>query len=81
MSGPTGGRPLTKVERKKYNRAQHERKIKDDLISEHGPELGAFYFWLRVMNIRGTQAHREGDLALIRDVALALENVYRRHIT
>lgn len=80
MTTQVGGRPLTKAERKKFNRAQHERKIQADLIAEHGNDLGNFYFWLRVMNIRGTQAHREGDVRLIRDVALALENVYRRHV-
>ncbi|MFP8887824.1 hypothetical protein [Streptomyces mangrovi] len=79
MTVSTGGRPLTKAERKKFNRAQHERKIQADLIARHGEELGNFYFWLRVMNIRGTQAFREGDTSLIRDVALALENVHRRH--
>ncbi|MFJ5779907.1 hypothetical protein [Streptomyces sp. NPDC093094] len=75
----TGGRPLTKAERKKYNRAEHERKIRQELAAQHGSELGAFYYWLRIMNIRGTQAYRDGDTQFIRDVALALENVYRRH--
>ncbi len=75
----SAGRPLTKAERKKFNRAEHERKIKLDLIAQHGNDLGTFYYWLRVMNIRGTQAFRDGDAAFIRDVALALENVYRRH--
>ncbi|WP_328760555.1 hypothetical protein [Streptomyces sp. NBC_00271] len=75
----SAGRPLTKIERKKYNRAEHERKIRQDLISQHGNDLGTFYYWLRLMNIRGTQAFRDGDTAFIRDVALALENVYRRH--
>ncbi|MEV7302512.1 MULTISPECIES: hypothetical protein [Streptomyces] len=75
----TAGRPLTKAERKKYNRAQHERKIREDLIGKHGNDLGTFLFWLRVMSIQGTQKFREGDSSFIRDVALALENVYRRH--
>ncbi|MGP3637141.1 hypothetical protein ACTU45_28000 [Streptomyces sp. 24-1644] len=75
----SAGRPLTKAERKKFNRAEHERKIKLDLIAQHGNELGTFYAWLRIVNIRGTQAFREGDAAFIRDVALALENVCRRH--
>ncbi|MER5886966.1 hypothetical protein ABT160_24345 [Streptomyces sp. NPDC001941] len=74
-----GGRPLTKSERKQFNRAQHEQKIKMQLVAEHGPELGNFYYWLRLMNIRGTQAFRTGDVQFIRDVALALENVYRKH--
>jgi hypothetical protein len=73
------GRPLTKAERKKFNRAEHERKIRADLIAQHGNDLGTFYYWLRIMNIRGTQAYRDGDKVLIHDVALALENVYRRH--
>ncbi|MFI6881149.1 hypothetical protein ACIBL6_47665 [Streptomyces sp. NPDC050400] len=72
-------RPLTKVERKKFNRAQHERKIQKDLIAQHGEELGNFYFWLRVVNIRGTQSYRNGDNRFIREVALALQNVYGRH--
>jgi hypothetical protein len=80
VTAPAGGRPLTKQERKKFNRAQHERKIQSELIAQHGNDLGNFYFWLRVMNIRGTQSHRDGDTKLIRDVALALENVYRRHV-
>nr|MDT0521301.1 hypothetical protein [Streptomyces sp. DSM 41633] len=75
----SAGRPLTKVERKRMNRAEHERKIRQDLIAQHGSDLGTFYYWLRIMNIRGTQAYRDGDTAFIRDVALALENVYRRH--
>ncbi|MEW2426006.1 hypothetical protein ACIQPS_33610 [Streptomyces sp. NPDC091290] len=75
----SAGRPLTKAERKKLNRAEHERKIKQDLITQHGTELGTFYAWLRIVNIRGTQAHRDGDTAFIRDVALALQNVHRRH--
>lgn len=75
----SAGRPLTKSERKKYNRAEHERKIRQDLIDQHGNDLGTFYYWLRLMNIRGTQAFRDGDTVFIRDVALALENVYRRH--
>ncbi|MET9497431.1 hypothetical protein [Streptomyces sp. NPDC006552] len=75
----SAGRPLTKVERKKFNRAEHERKIRKDLIAQHGEELGNFYFWLRLMNIRGTQAFREGDTRFIREVALALQNVYSRH--
>ncbi|MFD3920226.1 hypothetical protein [Streptomyces sp. NPDC058595] len=75
----SAGRPLTKAERKKYNRAEHERKIKKDLVAQHGNDLGTFLYWLRLMTIRGTQAFRNGDTALIRDVALALENVYRRH--
>jgi hypothetical protein len=79
VTTPAGARPLTKNERKKYNRAQHEKKIQADLIAQHGPELGNFYFWLRVMNIRGTQLHREGEGRFIRDAALAMENVYRRH--
>ncbi|MFE9912886.1 hypothetical protein [Streptomyces clavifer] len=75
----TAGRPLTKVERKKFNRAQHEGKIRKELTEKHGNELGPFLFWLRVMSIQGTQRFREGDTSFIRDVALALENVYRRH--
>ncbi|MFH8698986.1 hypothetical protein [Streptomyces chartreusis] len=75
----SAGRPLTKAERKKLNRAEHEQKIKQDLIAQHGRDLGTFYYWLRIMNIRGTQAYRDGDTQFIRDVALALENVYRRH--
>uniref|UniRef100_UPI002F90BDC9 hypothetical protein n=1 Tax=Streptomyces sp. NBC_01562 TaxID=2975879 RepID=UPI002F90BDC9 len=75
----SAGRPLTKAERKKFNRAEHERKIKQDLIAQHGNELGTFYAWLRVVNIRGTQASREGDTAFIREVVLALQNVYSRH--
>ncbi|MFI6359542.1 hypothetical protein ACIBJF_44790 [Streptomyces sp. NPDC050743] len=71
------GRPLTRAERKKYNRAEHERKIKQDLIAQHGNDLGTFYYWLRVMNIRGTQAYRDGNTQFIRDVARALENVHR----
>ncbi|MYZ39784.1 MULTISPECIES: hypothetical protein [unclassified Streptomyces] len=76
----SAGRPLTRAERKKYNRAQHERKIRQDLIAEHGVDLGTFYYWLRLMNIRGTQAFRDGDTVFIREVALALENVYRRYV-
>ncbi|WP_189749929.1 carbohydrate ABC transporter, partial [Streptomyces chartreusis] len=72
----SAGRPLTKSERKKLNRAEHERKIRQDLIAQHGRDLGTFYYWLRIMNIRGTQAYRDGDTQFIRDVALALENVY-----
>ncbi|WP_329595897.1 hypothetical protein OG195_44835 (plasmid) [Streptomyces sp. NBC_01362] len=75
----SAGRPLTKAERKKFNRAEHERKIKQDLIAQHGSELGTFYAWLRIANIRGTQAYRDGDKAYIRDVALALQNVHSRH--
>ncbi|MBT2369963.1 hypothetical protein J7E88_33030 [Streptomyces sp. ISL-10] len=75
----SAGRPLTRAERRKLNRAEHERKIKQDMLAMHGNELGTFYYWLRIMNIRGTQAYRDGDTAFIRDVALALENVYRRH--
>ncbi|MER7832206.1 hypothetical protein [Streptomyces sp. NPDC095602] len=48
------------------------------MIAQHGNDLGNFYFWLRLMNIRGTQAARAGDTNLIREVSLALENVYRR---
>ncbi|MBY8889100.1 hypothetical protein K7472_30275 [Streptomyces sp. PTM05] len=73
------GRPLTRVERKQFNRAQHEQKIRTEMVTAHGEELGMFYYWLRLMNIRGTQAFRSGELGFIRDVALALENVYRRH--
>ncbi|WP_031511051.1 hypothetical protein [Streptomyces megasporus] len=79
MTMPTGGRPLTKAERKKFNRARHEQKVRADLIARHGEELGNFHYWLRVMSIRGTQKFREGDATLIREVSLALENVYRRH--
>ncbi|MEU2564849.1 hypothetical protein ABZ626_36790 [Streptomyces longispororuber] len=75
----SAGRPLTKEERKKFNRAAHERKIRQDLIAQHGNELGNFYAWLRVVNIRGTQAYRSGDTAFIRDVVLALQNVHSRH--
>ncbi|MES5824877.1 hypothetical protein [Streptomyces sp. RG80] len=75
----SAGRPLTRVERKKLNRAEHERKIKQDLIAQHGSDLGTFYYWLRIMNIRGTQAYRDGDTKFIREVALALQNVYSRH--
>lgn len=75
----SAGRPLTKAERKKYNRAEHERKIKQDLIARHGNDLGTFYYWLRITNIRGTQAYRDGNTAFIRDVALALQNVFNRH--
>jgi hypothetical protein len=75
----SAGRPLTKEERKKFNRAEHERKIRQDLIAQHGNELGNFYAWLRVVNIRGTQAYRSGDTAFIRDVVLALQNVHSRH--
>ncbi|MFH9968354.1 hypothetical protein ACH4PR_44840 [Streptomyces mirabilis] len=75
----SAGRPLTKAERKKFNRAEHERKIKQDLIAQHGNDLGTFYAWLRIVNIRGTQASRGGDTAFIREVALALQNVYSRH--
>lgn len=75
----SAGRPLTKAERKKFNRAEHERKIRQDLIAQHGKDLGTFYYWLRIANIRGTQAHREGNTDFIREVALALNNVYGRH--
>ncbi|MDX2993549.1 hypothetical protein [Streptomyces scabiei] len=75
----SAGRPLTKAERKQFNRAKHEQKIKQDLIAQHGNELGQFYYWLRVVNIRGTQAYRGGDTAYIREVALALQNVHNRH--
>ncbi|WP_394427209.1 hypothetical protein [Streptomyces sp. SGAir0957] len=75
----SAGRPLTKAERKDFNRAAHERKIQKDLIAQHGEELGNFYFWLRVVNIRGTQEFRRGDNRLIREVSLALHNVYSRH--
>ncbi|MFB6945556.1 hypothetical protein ACFWGL_36505 [Streptomyces sp. NPDC060286] len=76
----SAGRPLTKAERKQMNRAEHERKIKQDLIARHGKDLGTFYAWLRIVNIRGTQASREGDTAYIREVALALHNVHSRHV-
>ncbi|MEV4975345.1 hypothetical protein [Streptomyces scopuliridis] len=76
----SAGRPLTRVERKKMNRAEHERKIRQDLIAQHGNDLGTFYYWLRIMNIRGTQAYRDGDTVFIRDVALALQNVHSRHL-
>jgi hypothetical protein len=75
----SAGRPLTKAERKAFNRAEHERKIKQELIAQHGDELGTFYAWLRVVNIRGTQNYRKGELAFIRDVVLALQNVHSRH--
>ncbi|MGW2109495.1 hypothetical protein [Streptomyces sp. NPDC001948] len=75
----SAGRPLTKAERKKFNRAEHERKIKQDLIAQHGKELGTFYAWLRIANIQGTQAYRGGDTAFIREVVLALQNVRNRH--
>ncbi|MFF9497234.1 hypothetical protein [Streptomyces flaveolus] len=75
----SAGRPLTKAERKKFNRAEHERKVKQDLIAQHGNDLGTFYYWLRITNIRGTQKFRDGDTAFIRDVALALHNVFGRH--
>ncbi|MFE3129281.1 hypothetical protein ACFXHD_38370 [Streptomyces hydrogenans] len=75
----SANRPLTKEERKRFNRAEHERKIRQELIARYGNEFGNFHFWLRVMNIRGTQAYRAGDTAFIRDVALALQNVYQRH--
>ncbi|CAM5292908.1 hypothetical protein SSPIM334S_06952 [Streptomyces spiroverticillatus] len=61
------------------NRAEHERKIKQDLIAQHGTDLGTFYAWLRIVNIRGTQAYRDGDTQFIREAALALHNVYSRH--
>lgn len=61
------------------NRAEHERQITQDLIAQHGNDLGTFYAWLRIVNIRGTQAFRAGDTALIREAALALQNVYSRH--
>ncbi|GGM19891.1 MULTISPECIES: hypothetical protein [Streptomyces] len=76
----SAGRPLTKAERKKFNRAEHERKIKQELIAQHGEDLGTFYAWLRVVNIRGTQAYRDdGDLTYIREVVRALHNVHSRH--
>jgi hypothetical protein len=75
----SAGRPLTKAERKDFNRAEHERKIKQDLIAQHGEDLGTFYYWLRIVNIRGTQAYRAGNTDFIREVALALHNVYSRH--
>ncbi|MFB8030610.1 MULTISPECIES: hypothetical protein [unclassified Streptomyces] len=77
----TAGRPLTKAERKRFNRAQHEKAIREDLIGRHGNDLGNFLSWLRIMSIQGTQRFRDGDTSFIRDVALALENVYRRHNT
>ncbi|MFJ1847078.1 hypothetical protein [Streptomyces sp. NPDC088146] len=61
------------------NRAEHERKIKQDLITAHGKDLGTFYYWLRVTNIRGTQAYGDGNADFIREAALALHNVYSRH--
>jgi hypothetical protein len=75
----SAGRPLTKAERKDFNRAEHERKIKQELIAQHGEELGTFYAWLRIVNIRGTQAYRAGNTEFIREVTLALHNVYSRH--
>lgn len=75
----SAGRPLTKAERKDFNRAEHERKIKQDLIAQHGQDLGTFYAWLRIVNIRGTQAYRDGNTEFIREAALALHNVYSRH--
>nr|BFD88449.1 hypothetical protein StreXyl84_78500 [Streptomyces sp. Xyl84] len=75
----SAGRPLTKAERKKFNRAEHERKIKQELIAQHGEDLGTFYAWLRIVNIRGTQAYRAGNTDFIREVTLALHNVYGRH--
>ncbi|MFG3499321.1 hypothetical protein [Streptomyces sp. NPDC047928] len=75
----SAGRPLTKAERKDFNRAEHERKIKRELIAKHGNDLGNFYYWLRLVNIRGTQAYRNGNTDFIREVALALHNVYGRH--
>jgi hypothetical protein len=75
----SAGRPLTKAERKAFNRAKHEQKIKQDLIAQHGNELGQFYYWLRVANMRGTQTYHEGNPDFVREVALALHNVYSRH--
>ncbi|CAL9676004.1 hypothetical protein ACN6K5_003776 [Streptomyces violaceoruber] len=75
----SAGRPLTRAERKDFNRAEHERKIKQELIAQHGEELGTFYAWLRIVNIRGTQAYRAGNTDFIREVTLALHNVYGRH--
>ncbi|MFD5342996.1 hypothetical protein ACFWJY_04310 [Streptomyces anulatus] len=49
------------------------------MIAQHGKDLGTFYYWLRITNIRGTQAFRDGNTEFIRDVALALHNVYSRH--
>ncbi|MCY0921135.1 hypothetical protein OS965_23600 [Streptomyces sp. H27-G5] len=75
----SAGRPLTKTERKAMNRAEHERQITQDLIAQHGNDLGTFYAWLRIVNIRGTQAYRDGNTDFIREAALALKNVYGRH--
>ncbi|MGW1776237.1 hypothetical protein [Streptomyces sp. NPDC002104] len=75
----SAGRPLTKAERKAMNRAEHERQITQDLIAQHGNDLGTFYAWLRIVNIRGTQAYRDGNTDFIREAALALKNVYSRH--
>lgn len=61
------------------NRAEHERQITQDLIAQHGNDLGTFYAWLRIVNIRGTQAYRDGNTDFIREAALALKNVYSRH--
>ncbi|MGW3954069.1 hypothetical protein ACWEKM_24820 [Streptomyces sp. NPDC004752] len=76
----SAGRPLTKAERKAFNRAEHERKIKQEMIAQHGNDLGTFYAWLRVVNIRGTQNYRDGDLTFIREVVRALQNVHSRHV-
>ncbi|MGW4951538.1 hypothetical protein [Streptomyces parvulus] len=76
----SAGRPLTKAERKAFNRAKHEQKIKQEMIAQHGNDLGTFYAWLRVVNIRGTQAYRGGDTAFIREVVRALQNVHNRHV-
>ncbi|MFD8961960.1 hypothetical protein ACFV0W_34705 [Streptomyces anulatus] len=49
------------------------------MIAQHGNDLGTFYYWLRITNIRGTQAYRDGNTEFIREAALALHNVYSRH--
>lgn len=80
MSYPMDARPMTKVERTKFNRAAHERKMRNELVAKHGEELGNFHYWLRLMGIRGTQLYREeDDLRLIREVSLALQNIYNRY--
>ncbi|WP_158679401.1 hypothetical protein [Streptomyces sp. Tu 6176] len=50
------------------------------MIAQHGTDLGTFYYWLRITNIRGTQAYRAGNADFIREAALALHNVYSRHV-
>ncbi|MFD3880394.1 carbohydrate ABC transporter [Streptomyces microflavus] len=73
------GRPLLKAELKEQNSRDHLMSQRNSFLKKHGPDLGALYFVLMLLQACGRKALKRGDTEAFRSLARDLNAIYAKH--